>query len=435
MRGATRCRRRARSGRADRAGAGGGGGGRGCWRCVPLARGRPAARRGPQRGRRGGAGGRRRGRGRGAGGRRRERRRADRLACPGPRRVGRGRPSATPAPRRRRGASADSLGERAPERERGCPTLALMPPDEPGAPSPGPTRHREHGHVPGGGRAGRCPQAARGRAGRPAADRPDARRDRPPTVRRDGGAGRHVRRATRARPVAAAAPVPRRPRPRRTRRRRRHPKVRARKVHRIVRHIEPWSVLKVSVLFFLSIFLIICVASAVLWNAGSQRGRHRRRRELRHLARLRELRGHRRRGRRRRRRPPQTTIAAASPQLGAGSSTTVPVAEDPEDERSTIPDEDGEVRRGPAPGRRLQVRGRAHLPVVRARAGSCWCCRARRSAWCWPCCSTSSATSPAACASPSSRRSPRRVRTGSPANPAATNFAHPATARGYSSVG
>jgi hypothetical protein len=49
-------------------------------------------------------------------------------------------------------------------------------------------------------------------------------------------------------------------------------RVRARKVHRIVRHIEPWSVLKISVLFFLSLFLIICVASAVLWNAARGAG-------------------------------------------------------------------------------------------------------------------------------------------------------------------
>jgi len=52
----------------------------------------------------------------------------------------------------------------------------------------------------------------------------------------------------------------------------RKPKVRARKVHRIVRHIEPWSVLKISVLFFLSIFIIICVASAILWNSARSAG-------------------------------------------------------------------------------------------------------------------------------------------------------------------
>jgi hypothetical protein len=53
---------------------------------------------------------------------------------------------------------------------------------------------------------------------------------------------------------------------------RRPPKVRARKVRRIVRHIDPWSVLKISVLFFTAIFLIICVASAVLWSAARSSG-------------------------------------------------------------------------------------------------------------------------------------------------------------------
>lgn len=53
---------------------------------------------------------------------------------------------------------------------------------------------------------------------------------------------------------------------------RRGNRVRARKVHRIVRHIEPWSVLKVSLLFFLALFLIICVASAVLWSGARSSG-------------------------------------------------------------------------------------------------------------------------------------------------------------------
>jgi len=52
----------------------------------------------------------------------------------------------------------------------------------------------------------------------------------------------------------------------------RRKKVRARKVRRIVRHVEPWSVLKISVLFFLSLFLILCVASTVLWNAARSAG-------------------------------------------------------------------------------------------------------------------------------------------------------------------
>jgi hypothetical protein len=53
---------------------------------------------------------------------------------------------------------------------------------------------------------------------------------------------------------------------------RRRAKLRARKVRRIVRHVEPWSVLKISVLFFISLFLIICVASTVLWNAARSAG-------------------------------------------------------------------------------------------------------------------------------------------------------------------
>jgi hypothetical protein len=67
---------------------------------------------------------------------------------------------------------------------------------------------------------------------------------------------------------ARAAEAP----PSRTAGRRSKGKVRARKVHRIVRHVEPWSVLKVSLLFFLALFLIICVASAVLWSGARSSG-------------------------------------------------------------------------------------------------------------------------------------------------------------------
>lgn len=53
---------------------------------------------------------------------------------------------------------------------------------------------------------------------------------------------------------------------------RRPGKVRARKVRRIVRHIDPWSVLKISALFFTALFLIVSVASAVLWSAARGSG-------------------------------------------------------------------------------------------------------------------------------------------------------------------
>jgi hypothetical protein len=43
-------------------------------------------------------------------------------------------------------------------------------------------------------------------------------------------------------------------------------------VRRIVRHIEPWSVLKISLLFYAALFLIICVASALLWGGARSSG-------------------------------------------------------------------------------------------------------------------------------------------------------------------
>ena len=49
-------------------------------------------------------------------------------------------------------------------------------------------------------------------------------------------------------------------------------KVRARKVRRVVRHVEPWSVLKLSVMFYAALFLIICVASGLLWGVARAAG-------------------------------------------------------------------------------------------------------------------------------------------------------------------
>jgi len=50
------------------------------------------------------------------------------------------------------------------------------------------------------------------------------------------------------------------------------PPVRGRRVRRTVRHIEPWSVLKIALLFHAALFLIVCVASAVLWTAARASG-------------------------------------------------------------------------------------------------------------------------------------------------------------------
>ena len=48
--------------------------------------------------------------------------------------------------------------------------------------------------------------------------------------------------------------------------------VRGRRVRRTVRHVEPFSVLKLSLLFFSAVFLIVCVATAVLWAGARASG-------------------------------------------------------------------------------------------------------------------------------------------------------------------
>jgi hypothetical protein len=48
--------------------------------------------------------------------------------------------------------------------------------------------------------------------------------------------------------------------------------LRGRRVRRTVRHVEPWSVLKISLLFFSALFLIVCVASGLLWSGARASG-------------------------------------------------------------------------------------------------------------------------------------------------------------------
>jgi hypothetical protein len=48
--------------------------------------------------------------------------------------------------------------------------------------------------------------------------------------------------------------------------------LRARQVQRIIRYLAPWSVLKVSFLFFLSLWLITLVAGVILWTGASSTG-------------------------------------------------------------------------------------------------------------------------------------------------------------------
>jgi hypothetical protein len=49
-------------------------------------------------------------------------------------------------------------------------------------------------------------------------------------------------------------------------------RLRARKVKRVVRHVDPWSVLKVSLLFYFCLFVVLMVAGVVLWNVAAAAG-------------------------------------------------------------------------------------------------------------------------------------------------------------------
>lgn len=70
-------------------------------------------------------------------------------------------------------------------------------------------------------------------------------------------------------PAAGAVPVPT---PAAMVERMQERRLRARKVRRLVRHIEPWSVLKVSLLFNFCMWVVIMIAGVLLWNAAEQAG-------------------------------------------------------------------------------------------------------------------------------------------------------------------
>jgi hypothetical protein len=54
--------------------------------------------------------------------------------------------------------------------------------------------------------------------------------------------------------------------------RRRAGKLRARKVRRLVRHVEPWSVLKVALIFYFCLWVILLIAGVILWNLAVSSG-------------------------------------------------------------------------------------------------------------------------------------------------------------------
>ena len=46
----------------------------------------------------------------------------------------------------------------------------------------------------------------------------------------------------------------------------------ARKVRRLIRHVEPWSVLKLSLVFFLSLWLVFIIAAVIVWSVARAHG-------------------------------------------------------------------------------------------------------------------------------------------------------------------
>jgi hypothetical protein len=98
-----------------------------------------------------------------------------------------------------------------------------------------------------GGPGGQQPQRQRPNGGTAMQSRLfDGRAPRQPTQQR--APRRDPRRAARTRPVAATQVVT------------------ARRTRRVVRRIDVWTVLKMSVLFYLCVFLVFMVAGIVLWN-------------------------------------------------------------------------------------------------------------------------------------------------------------------------
>jgi hypothetical protein len=53
---------------------------------------------------------------------------------------------------------------------------------------------------------------------------------------------------------------------------RRPDRLQARKTHRLVRHVEPWSVLKISLIFFFCIWVILLTAAVLLWQVAQSSG-------------------------------------------------------------------------------------------------------------------------------------------------------------------
>lgn len=63
-----------------------------------------------------------------------------------------------------------------------------------------------------------------------------------------------------------------RPRPMSRAERRRRVRLQARRVRRIIRHVEPWSVLKISLFFYACLWVILLVAGFMIWGVADSSG-------------------------------------------------------------------------------------------------------------------------------------------------------------------
>jgi Transmembrane domain of unknown function (DUF3566) len=87
----------------------------------------------------------------------------------------------------------------------------------------------------------------------------------PPTTAAPAVPAAAPTRRTQATPAAAATRLTRRERKSMRR-------LRARKVRRIVRHVDPWSVLKLALLFYICLYVVFLVAGLLLWNLATRAG-------------------------------------------------------------------------------------------------------------------------------------------------------------------
>jgi hypothetical protein len=73
--------------------------------------------------------------------------------------------------------------------------------------------------------------------------------------------------------ISGEMAVPGRPLPRMSRaERRRRVRLQARRVRRVIRHVEPWSVLKISLLFYACLWVIFLVAGFMIWGVAESSG-------------------------------------------------------------------------------------------------------------------------------------------------------------------